>query len=404
MSDIDKIVSAIQNVINDVTLKNLTPTWSDDSISYASRMGASKQSVDLMRLLASVHPKLSNAFIQFGDSAGEINPAILAKWLAQRAEVIGAKEAYCAVQSLEANDGVVAYNVTLIRGLDFSGCIDFGEKIQLTDYSNLPDSIKQNIANKIDSSRSDFNPPYTYLFQPFCSNLLKIDNGNDVMTITNKRAYIEYELLIVNFLSLFSVRYAPTVDRHWCVLEDGTPMSGILDNRCRTYAEIIPPSIVESWQGINSNEVKELFNQYINIPEKLRLPLDISLSRRVKAMNTWNKINKAIDLGIALESVLTSPKTRDQLSLQIRLLGAKLASSEPDKRVKVYSTLKAVYNIRSSAVHNGMVDNTYKVSGEGPKSSSDILNDGIAILGECLEEIIRRGGLSAEDTDRLMIG
>src|SRR5690606_38614860 len=99
----------------------------------------------------------------------------------------------------------------------------------------------------------------------------------------------------------------------------------------------------------------------------------------------------------------TSPKTRDQLSLQIRVLGAKLASSDPEKRAEVFSKLKCIYGIRSEAVHNGSVEKSYKIKGMGDKSTSSILDEGISILGDCLKEIIKRGGLSQEDTEKLLI-
>ncbi|MDE1336447.1 HEPN domain-containing protein [Vibrio aestuarianus] len=86
-----------------------------------------------------------------------------------------------------------------------------------------------------------------------------------------------------------------------------------------------------------------------------RLPLDISLARRSQAMNTWNDTNKAIDLGIALESILTKPDTNGELTLQIKIIGSKLASHDLEKRKEISSILNAAYSIRSSAVHDGIL-------------------------------------------------
>lgn len=354
-----------------------------------------------MKCLEEAYPELCHACFRSGGAAERINPAALAKWLVLRANQVGAENAYSSLISLEASTEVAVYNITLINGLDFQGVIEFRDDFYLADYQNLPDKIKNNVHSKVMAGHPNIHPPYTFLFKSFRSDLISDDLDDSAMD--NLQSYVNTESIIVNFLSLFSVREAPTIDKRWCLLEDDVPMSGIIDNSYTHYLEIKPPKGVEEWSNVDLNEVIDLYQRYMAVPEKKRLPIDISLWRRAQAMNTCDNINKAIDLGIALESVLTSAKTRDQLSLQIRVLGAKLSSSDRDERSKVFSKLKCIYGIRSEAVHNGTVDNFYKIKDEGRKSTSEILDDGIRILGNCLREIIMRNGLTAEESEKLFI-
>ncbi|MCO7245837.1 HEPN domain-containing protein [Halomonas sp. Mc5H-6] len=328
-----------------------------------------------MKCLEEAHPELCHACFRSGGSAEKINPATLAKWLALRASQVGAEKTYSSLISLETSTEVTAYNITLINGLDFQGVIEFPNDFYLADYHNLPDKIKNNVHSKVMSGYPNIHPPYTFLFKSFRSDLISDDLDDSAMD--SLQSYVKTESIIVNFLSLFSVREAPTIDKRWCLLEDDVPMSGIVDNSYTHYLEIKPPKGAEDWGNIDLNEVIDLYQRYMAIPEKKRLPVDISLWRRAQAMNTWDNINKAIDLGIALESVLTSAKTRDQLSLQIRVLGAKLSSSDRDGRSKVFSKLKCIYGIRSEAVHNGTVDKFYKIKDEGRKSTNEIRVSGL---------------------------
>lgn len=400
-----EVIIAIQKAANDQKLHNLPLSWDSDWLTLAQGLNISEYSIHLMLLLEKLHPDLSHALFRVGGSAASITPAVLAKWLIQRANSASAEEAYSSVLNLESNNDATVYNVTLINGLKFNGSIKFGNNIELSDFNHLPDSIKKNVSQKIEASLPNFRSPHTFLFQPMRSNLVSRDIQEiDETIISSIKSYMNSESLIVNFLSLFSINHAPVIDRRWCLLEESVPLSGLIDNFSSSYLEIKPPKTYENWETVDIENISCLYSKYIQIPMNRRRPIDISLWRRAQAMNTWDNVNKAIDLGIALESVLTAPKTREQLSLQIRLLGAKLASSHPDERAQVYSTLKCVYNIRSSAVHNGMVDNSYKVTqGQEKESTNSILDKGIAILGNCLKEIIRRNGLTPEDAERLFI-
>nr|WP_276515419.1 HEPN domain-containing protein [Pseudidiomarina sediminum] len=167
--------------------------------------------------------------------------------------------------------------------------------------------------------------------------------------------------------------------------------------------EIRPPKVPENWDDVDLEQLPEIYKAYRQIPEKQRLPIDIALWRRSQAMNTWDDTNKAIDLGIALESVLTSPKTREQLSLHIRVLGSKLVSKDSNERSEIFLLLKCLYRIRSEAVHNGTVDKSYKIKNRGSVRTSEVLDEGIALLSRCIKEIIKRGGLTQDDFEALLI-
>lgn len=397
----NEIHSAFETAMYDERLLRAPSFWAENWLEFVPMLGLSPESIRFIKLVEELHPNLSHGGFQVGGSGRRINPVELSKWLVRRAHQVGLERAYAELQDLEQNSEVNIFNVTLINGLDFKGVINFNNDIKLSSYDLLPDSIKSNVGQKVDSFIPNVHPPYTYLYQSYKADLISSCFGDDMHLAL--REYIKYEQLIVNYLSLYVSHNAPCVDKRWSLLEDHIPMAGLIDNSYGSYLEIIPPKICEDWSGIDTEEISAMYMKYIGIPEKMRLPLDISLWRRTQAINTWNNVNKAIDLGIALESILTVPDTREQLSLQVRVLGSKLVSSQQEKRRKAFSYLKTVYSIRSSAVHNGKVEQSYKVSGEGKINISAVLDEGITIHRDCMKEIIRRGGLSNQDIENIFI-
>ncbi|MBD0788928.1 hypothetical protein HUO09_21635 [Vibrio sp. Y2-5] len=402
-----QIIEAIERSVAENNIQHLT-LWlcaSDEWIKLANSFGASSCSIELAQLIENEHPKLSSSFFSVGGRGERINAMYLAKWLVLRASLVGAEIAYSSLLALESSSEYTAYNLSLISGIDFRGKIELVDDIYFCDGINLPEEIKVNVDSiferltRRNSFSSEIHPPYTFLFQPIKINLLSNEFKNETReTMIN---YVNKEMLISNFLSLFSNNSAPCVELRWCILEDSTPLSGIIDTGFTNYLDVIKPKHYDVWTDIDTAYVRGLFLKYLAIEEKRRLPLDISLARRCQAMNTWNNVNKAIDLGIALESILTKPSNNGELTLQIRIIGSKLISSDISRRKEISSLLKTIYNIRSSAVHEGFLKEKYSVCDRGKLNAGVILEEGFPVLRDCLVKIIEHGGLTDDDYEEL---
>jgi len=83
-------------------------------------------------------------------------------------------------------------------------------------------------------------------------------------------------------------------------------------------------------------------------------------------------------------------------------LGSKLATDDPVLRAEYYHYLKAFYGIRSSAVHNGEVKNTYTVKYLGKEETHKIIMKTSEILSACLIKVIEQGGLDDEQKEKLL--
>lgn len=401
-----RIIKAINTSIVERNIQQLT-LWiaQDDWRNYAKKYGASRNSIKLANLIEEEHPRLSSSTFRVGGYGEKINAMYLAKWLVLQASEVGAELAYSSLLELESSSDVVIYNISLISGVDFKGKAELIDGIYFCDFGNLPNTVRENINNKLIKLSSSISfsgkihPPYTFLCQPMKSILLSNDLSD--ANIKTMKGYVNKEFLITNFLSLFASNFAPCVELRWCILEDTTPLSGIIDIHSTQYLEVIKPTHYDSWNDIDAEQITNLFGKYLSMNEKIRLPLDISLARLCQAMNTWNDTNKAIDLGIAIESILTKPDTNGELALQIKIIGSKLASDDLEKRKEISSLLNAAYSIRSSAVHDGILKDSYKVNGRGKLRPSIIMDETFPILRDCLVKIIEKNGLTKDDYEEL---
>jgi hypothetical protein len=89
----------------------------------------------------------------------------------------------------------------------------------------------------------------------------------------------------------------------------------------------------------------------------LRIPLD----RLGRAGRERDFADRAIDLGIALESLLLHDiKDHGELSFRLSLRGAWLIGASGIERREIQSSLKRLYDLRSRSVHSGFVEPSAK--------------------------------------------
>lgn len=79
-----------------------------------------------------------------------------------------------------------------------------------------------------------------------------------------------------------------------------------------------------------------------------------AIRRYHRALMPGSFVDRAIDMGIALELLLLHKCEQNELTFQLRTRGARLLASDPAGREAVFNTLKKAYDLRSTAVHQGV--------------------------------------------------
>jgi hypothetical protein len=100
--------------------------------------------------------------------------------------------------------------------------------------------------------------------------------------------------------------------------------------------------------------------KYFELPNNIRELLRISLQRLNLFRRRRSLVDKAIDLGIALEVLLLHDGGPDiPISLPFRLRGAWLLGQDTASRHDYYRLFKEIYACRCEAVHSGKFDSKF---------------------------------------------
>jgi hypothetical protein len=99
--------------------------------------------------------------------------------------------------------------------------------------------------------------------------------------------------------------------------------------------------------------------------------------------------------------LLLEEDVRDQLSLTFRLRGAWLLGHSLARRSELYRVFRALYDLRSEAVHRGEVKWERRLSG-APINVRELLDRGFDLCREALRRIIHAGAVP--DWETLLLG
>lgn len=115
------------------------------------------------------------------------------------------------------------------------------------------------------------------------------------------------------------------------------------------------------WPRLEFNDdecslAKSLFESFENLSPNLRDSLFIPMSRLRSAMTEFKDFaDAAIDLGIALESILIKSDESTEITYRISMRGARLLGKTLDERLDLKKKLTKIYGMRSKAAHRGIV-------------------------------------------------
>ena len=130
----------------------------------------------------------------------------------------------------------------------------------------------------------------------------------------------------------------------------------------------------------NSTEAKEsqiqdakhlydiLVNPNLNVGNKLRIPID----RWIRSKVSTNRVDRIIDLGIALESLyLSDLDDSNALSFQLGLRAAWHLGNNKQKRSELQKEFREIYDWRSKVVHTGRLPKKKKGKKKIPFTESE---------------------------------
>lgn len=142
------------------------------------------------------------------------------------------------------------------------------------------------------------------------------------------------------------------------------------------------------------DSIRLVLIEYFKLNASQREKFDVPLHRLNEAVRHENPIDRAIDLGVALESLLLhGASEKSQLSLQLRLRGAWLLGENAASRKRIYFQLRDLYECRSAATHSGRL--TKKVKDNELAEAS--LKEGLRLCADAIKALIFAKDFQWED-------
>ena len=182
---------------------------------------------------------------------------------------------------------------------------------------------------------------------------------------------------------------------HWLNLDD--------DHICKVgFAMTDAPAMSSRQQRdsrlINASEetlefAKNLYWARNNLKLETAARLNVTVDRWIRSYEDMLLVDKSIDLGIALESLYLGG-IRDELRFRLALHAAWHLGTNVTERERLMRDFREVYDLRSSAVHSGSVEDT--------KTARGVLSRAQEFCRWAIIDIISRGRFP--DWNKLVLG
>jgi len=376
--------------------------WRD----WVTRAGASNQSLKLMDRLSEYYPDVFDQNWGTPNNHKVISPFDVARWLCQKANDVGSKSAFQLFLDFIKKTTIPLYVISLVEGVIPHETYYFDQDTYFCKFHGLPVGVhkRMNIHWANDCKNFPGEEPAYIVTKVYC-DVLGLNGNRDFNRNAGKELFDigQAHFLKSSFISLFTKEYGACIKKQWYIFEDTMPCSGFVDGSETLFLQVISPFYSEKLRLVEKDCFKSVFKKFNELPKASHDSIELALKRKTSAMNAIDIVDVAIDMGMCAESILTKSKSSEQLSLQVRLLGAKLSSSIYDERVSNYNYLKAFYNVRSSAVHNAKVDELYRVKGVGKVPPKEVLKKASEILSCCILTVIDIGGMDDLEKELILL-
>jgi hypothetical protein len=135
---------------------------------------------------------------------------------------------------------------------------------------------------------------------------------------------------------------------------------------------------------------RELYSSFDAVNENDRAAIFLATDRLRRSRGQWSPVERAIDLGIALETSLMHDIEHDHRELRFRLAlrAAWFIAESPTEREAVFRAARKTYDLRSTAVHSGVISPSKKTDEE--------LAAGDEVCSRVLRKLVSQGGFPVD--------
>ncbi|MGO7366364.1 hypothetical protein [Rhizobium leguminosarum] len=316
------------------------------------------ESAILRKRLGEFHPfaEIESTTLHFAGGSATFGQNGALSWVARRlVSGVSVEDIIAEANSNYAENGYEAMEVTKVVGITVDSIVELIPGYELWPPEQLPSDYRKRIAFETDGvgiRSASAALVHRFWHGPVYGGPNPFDLGSDITKLplfqklakqAEKRQHLRRALLLcVDCAVELPITYYCGVTDHILSCE-------------RSYQFTNEPFTLVARQP----DISQVKSCYIKL-EKFKQPaaLAVALDRLGRARTSPNNVDKALDLGMALEVALmhengSNSEANTEITYKVSTRASWLLGEEPEGRRQAFATAKKIYAHRSKAVHSG---------------------------------------------------
>lgn len=156
------------------------------------------------------------------------------------------------------------------------------------------------------------------------------------------------------------------------------------------HLEVTPMHLSE-YGSFDFETAESAVKSFFQLEDKTRRKVRIALERLNLAMRRRRPADQALELCIALETLLTQGPGENTYKIGLR--SARLLGGDLEEQLKNRVIVSGTYILRSALVHDGEDKETIKLKNQGKVRAKSVVNDAIPICAAVIRRILELGSI-----------
>lgn len=343
-----------------------------------------------------IFSQFETRMIRSENGAFSFFPDSVAQKLTQKAlEVKNAEDAVCWLERVLSTEKATGLSIMALWGVNVDRAIQLSDRITLMPVTELPDAHQKKWLLERNWLQSQFeampmpiiDAPKAALMMTTEIKPLFIDAGTEVSNNLwqSNQEFLEDARLA---LSMFGP-CAPLQACSWFNFQNQDIVDAQIGiGRSTSHIEIMPIRIPQQ-PVLDSDLTSNLVSNYLSLEGSIRQRLRVSLGRLNQGMRRFRPGDQAMEIAIALETLLADGATENTYKIGLRaalLLGGDIATKLENRAI-----VGGAYVMRSALVHSGTVPAEIKLVRFGKMQADEVAKKAANICAAVIQKIIERG-------------
>lgn len=349
----------------------------------------------------------NNKVFVLGNRGNHVDYETLATWLLFRTKQVGEQQTVEELERFTELEATPASEILAFSGVEICENVALHKKIRMGPFESIPGCFAK---DALDYSNLKSNTEY--LFGPLGEIKSFCPSGALIREIAikpktcdpddfEKFVFHGEELCQICDLLTLVRQSTPVPLAYWVLVDEWVPCSVLVQGGWTGPGQDILRVSTSKFTASDYSHAKRYVRKYFELREHVRKILRISLQRLNQSRRRTNQLDKAIDLGIGLESLLLHDRgSNEPISFPFRLRGAWLLGADARDRLGYLHLLKSIYDCRCEAVHAGKF--RPKFAKKLPLPLNELLKKGEDLCADMIKWVLEEGKFP--DWEKLILG